>query len=79
VERYQTTFVLGVDVGTMLDKHLYHPNTVVASSQVERGGLYGGGACPAVRLHTRPLRTLTRLVVLGNYVALNFIHIVYSH
>ena len=27
----------------MLDEHLYHSNTVVASSQVERGGLYWGG------------------------------------
>ena len=41
----------------MFDKHLYHSNTVVASSQVERSGLYwgrgGGGSSKDTHLETR--------------------------
>lgn len=39
VERNKTTFVLGMDIGSMLDEHLNHSHTIVTSGQVEGCGL----------------------------------------
>jgi hypothetical protein len=39
VERDKPTFVLGMNICTLLEKQLHHTHSVVASSKMERGRL----------------------------------------